>query len=84
VRAGDGGGGAGDRGAVEPRAGLPPTLLGRTVAATPFRHGFTAGAMMAGLALMISIWINGGSVLRDWLAKIEFPDAFVNGFRLAG
>ena len=63
--------------------GLPPRLLGRTVSATPYRHGFTAGAMMAGLALMISIWINGGSVLRDWLAKIEFPDAFVNGFRLA-
>ena len=63
--------------------GLPRRLLGRTVAATPYRHGFTAGAMMAGLALMISIWINGGSVLRDWLAKIEFPDAFVNGFRLA-
>lgn len=63
--------------------GLPPRLLGRTVIATPYRHGFTAGAMMAGLALMISIWINGGSVLTDWLAKIEFPDAFVNGFRLA-
>lgn len=62
---------------------LPPRLLARTISATPFRHGFTAGAMMAGLALMISIWISGGSLLRDWLAKIEFPDAFVNGFRLA-
>lgn len=61
---------------------LPPRVLGRTVAATPYRHGFTAGAMMAGLALMISIWTNGGSILRDWLDKIEFPDAFVNGFRL--
>jgi putative ABC transport system permease protein len=61
---------------------LPPRVLGRTVSATPYRHGFTAGAMMAGLALMISIWTNGGSVLRDWLARIEFPDAFVNGFRL--
>ncbi len=61
---------------------LPPGVLGRTVAATPYRHGFTAGAMMAGLALMIAIWTNGGAVLRDWLARIEFPDAFVNGFRL--
>ncbi|MBZ0170930.1 MAG: ABC transporter permease, partial [Phycisphaerales bacterium] len=61
---------------------LPPRLLGRTVSATPYRHGFTAGAMMAGLALMIAIWTNGGAILRDWLAKIEFPDAFVNGFRL--
>ncbi|MEM7755958.1 MAG: ABC transporter permease [Planctomycetota bacterium] len=62
--------------------GLPGPMLGRAVASTPFRHGFTAGAMMAGLALMISIWTNGGSVLRDWLGRIEFPDAFVNGLRL--
>ena len=62
--------------------GLPGPMLGRAVASTPFRHGFTAGAMMAGLALMISIWTNGGSVLRDWLGKIEFPDAFINGLRL--
>lgn len=61
---------------------LPKGLLGNTIAATPFRHGFTAGAMMAGLALMIAIWTNGGAVLRDWLGKIEFPDAFVNGLRL--
>ncbi len=62
--------------------GLPKSMLGRSVGSTPFRHGFTAGAMMAGLALMISIWTNGGSVLRDWIGKIEFPDAFVNGLRL--
>ena len=62
--------------------GLPPKLLTGTIARTPFRHGFTAGAMMAGLALMIAIWTNGGAVLRDWLDKIEFPDAFVNGLRL--
>jgi len=62
--------------------GLPGPMLGRAVSATPFRHGLTAGAMMAGLALMISIWTNGGSVLRDWLGRIEFPDAFVNGLRL--
>ena len=61
---------------------LPPNLLRRTVQATPFRHGFTAGAMMAGLALMIAIWTNGGAVMRDWISRIEFPDAFVNGLRL--
>ncbi|MEM7623203.1 MAG: FtsX-like permease family protein, partial [Planctomycetota bacterium] len=61
---------------------LPPRLLQGTIDATPFRHGFTAGAMMAGLALMIAIWANGGAVMRDWLGKIEFPDAFVNGLRL--
>lgn len=62
--------------------GLPKGLLARTVAATPYRHGLTAGAMMAGLALMISIWTNGGAMLRDWIDKISFPDAFVSGLSL--
>lgn len=63
--------------------GLPGALLGRTVAATPYRHGFTAGALMTGLALMIGIWSNGSAALRDWLGKIEFPDAFVYGLPLS-
>ena len=63
--------------------GLPRGLLTRVIRATPFRHGFTAGAMMAGLALMVSIWTNGGSVMRDWLGRIEFPDAFVSGLALS-
>lgn len=58
---------------------LPPRFLARTVAATPYRHGFTAGSLMAGLALMIAIWTNGGAILRDWIDKIQFPDAFVSG-----
>jgi putative ABC transport system permease protein len=58
---------------------LPPRILRRSVAGTPYRHGFTAGAMMAGLALMIALWTNGGSVLRDWLGKMAFPDAFAYG-----
>lgn len=62
--------------------GLPPALLTRTVRATPYRHGFTAGALMTGLALMVGIWTNGGSALRDWLGKIRFPDAFAYGLPL--
>lgn len=62
--------------------GLPPALLTRTVRATPYRHGFTAGALMTGLALMIGIWTNGGSALRDWLGQIRFPDAFAYGLPL--
>lgn len=61
---------------------VPPRLLGRTIAATPYRFGFTAGAMMLGLALMVAIWTQGGAVMRDWLDKIEFPDAFVVGLNL--
>lgn len=59
--------------------GLPRNLLGRTIMGTAYRFGLTSGALMAGLALMVVIWTNGGAMLRDWLGKIEFPDAFVNG-----
>jgi putative ABC transport system permease protein len=62
---------------------LPPHLLPRTVAATPARHGLTAGALMGGLALMVAIWTNGGAILRDWISKIQFPDAFVSGLNLS-
>ncbi len=63
--------------------GLPSQLLGRTVRATPYRHGFTAGALMTGLALMIGIWTNGTAAMRDWLGTIEFPDAFAYGLPLS-
>lgn len=62
---------------------LPPRLLHRTVIATPYRHGLTAGAMMGGLALMVSLWTNGGAILRDWVGKIQFPDAFISGLNLS-
>jgi putative ABC transport system permease protein len=63
--------------------GIPVELLTRTVRATPYRHGFTAGALMTGLSLMIGIWTNGGSALTDWLGKIKFPDAFAYGLPLS-
>ncbi len=61
---------------------LPPSLLTRTIRATPYRHGFTAGALMGGLALMVAIWTQGSSILRDWLGKLDFPEAFVTGLNL--
>ena len=61
---------------------LPPAVLRRSIAGTPYRHGFTAGAMMSGLGLMIAIWTNGTSMMRDWIGRIEFPDAFVSGLAL--
>ncbi|MBL8762904.1 MAG: ABC transporter permease [Phycisphaerae bacterium] len=61
---------------------LPPRILTRAIAATPFRYGFTSGAMMVGLALMVIIWTNGRSVMQDWVSTLEFPDAFVHGFAL--
>lgn len=61
---------------------VPRGLVERTVAATPFRYGFTAGAMMAGLALMVALWTQGGALLRDWIGKLQFPDAFVSGLSI--
>ena len=59
--------------------GLPGGLLTRTVTATPYRHGFTAGAMMLGLAMMVAIWTSGRTVLKDYLDTLRLPDAFIYG-----
>ncbi|MFU8829313.1 MAG: FtsX-like permease family protein, partial [Phycisphaerales bacterium] len=56
---------------------LPKGLLEGSVRATPVRHGFTAGALMIGVAMLVSIWTNGNALLRDYLGSIEFPEAFV-------
>jgi putative ABC transport system permease protein len=61
---------------------LPPGLLTRTIAATPYRYGFTAGAMMSGVALLVGIWTQGHAILNDWLGRLEFPDAFAVGLNL--
>jgi ABC-type antimicrobial peptide transport system permease subunit len=58
---------------------IPVGLLQKTVLSTPYRFGFTAGAMMMGLALLVAIWTNGRSVIEDWLKTLKFPDAFVAG-----
>lgn len=62
---------------------IPRRLLLRGLGGTPYRYGFTAGAMMTGLALMVAIWTNGRAVLRDWIDAMEFPDAFVSGIPLS-
>lgn len=63
--------------------GLPAGLLHKTVLATPYRFGFTSGAMMMGLALLVAIWTNGRSVMEDWLKQLKFPDAFVAGVAIS-
>jgi len=69
-------------GMIERLLGLPRHMLRRAVRATPYRFGFTSGAMMAGLALMVAIWTQGGAAVRDWLERVEFPDAFVFGIAM--
>lgn len=58
-------------------------IMVRSILATPYRFGFTAGAMMMGLALLVGIWTNGSAIMRDWLGTLAFPDAFVAGLSLS-
>lgn len=59
---------------------LPAAMLGRFTAQHPFRNGFTAGALMVGLAMMTVIWTVGAAVFRDFLGGFRFPDAFVQSW----
>lgn len=70
-------------GLVSKLMGLPRGLLRRNITATPYRFGFTAGAMMMGLALLVAIWTNGRAVTRDWLGTLEFPDGFATGISIS-
>ncbi len=56
---------------------LPRRLLVESVLATPWRNGFTAGALMLGLAIMIAVRSAGGGLLDNWVDPIRFPDAFI-------
>ncbi|MGA1392298.1 MAG: FtsX-like permease family protein [Phycisphaerales bacterium] len=61
---------------------LPPRLLESSVAATPYRLGFTAGALMLGLSILVSTWSNGVSVENVLRDRVRFADGFV--FRTSG
>jgi len=63
-------------------AGLPPGMLVSSLRAAPFRAGFTAGALMVGLSILVSTWSNGLSLMEDWVARIRFPDGLA--FRVTG
>ncbi len=67
---------------LEKLLGLPANIVRRSVSATPYRFGFTAGAMMAGLALLVAIWTQGGAAMRDWINRINFPDGVVVGLNM--
>jgi putative ABC transport system permease protein len=56
---------------------IPRALLLETMLATPYRHGFTAGSLMVGMAILVNTWSNGLSILDDWFGRIRFADGFV-------
>lgn len=64
---------------VERAANLPRNLLRSSALATPFRAGFTAAALMVGLAMLTSLWTEGRAFL-GWADRIQFPDAFAHGW----
>jgi len=55
---------------------LPADLISQSARATPYRLGLTAGAMMLGLAVLVSSWTSTTSLLSDWLGKMRFADGF--------
>jgi len=57
---------------------LPTALLSGAVTHSPVRHGFAAGSLMTGLALLVGIWTGGRALLNNWIGAIDFPDAFVH------
>ena len=61
---------------------LPPDLLRGSIAAAPYRAGFTAGALMIGMALLITSWAGAVSVRDGFIERIRFADGFA--FRPTG
>ncbi len=55
---------------------LPQGMLSNSVLSTPFRNGFTAGALMVGISVLVSTWAGGHALLHDWIGQIKFADGF--------
>jgi len=61
---------------------LPRDLLLGTLRTGGVRQGFTAGALMVGMALMTTTWAESTAARRDWLDQLQFADGIV--FRPGG
>jgi putative ABC transport system permease protein len=55
---------------------LPSDMLTKATRATPFRHGFTGGALMVGIALLVAEWSGIEALLDDWINNVRFADGF--------
>lgn len=64
-------------GAIERLVALPRGLLRTSVRSMPYRLGFTAGALMVGMSILVSTWSNASSVLNEFRDRIRFADGFV-------
>jgi putative ABC transport system permease protein len=61
---------------------LPADLLRGSIRGAPYRHGFTGGALMIGMALLVSSWAGAIAVQAGFLEQIRFADGFA--FRPSG
>ncbi len=64
-------------GVIERLFRLPKGLLRSSVRSMPYRLGFTAGALMVGMSILVSTWSNASSVLNEFQDRIRFADGFV-------
>jgi predicted lysophospholipase L1 biosynthesis ABC-type transport system permease subunit len=56
---------------------LPRGLLSGSVARMPWRLGFTAGALMVAVSILVSTRSNGDAIIRDLRERVRFADGFV-------
>lgn len=56
---------------------LPRGGITGPVAAHPFRLGLTAGALMVGMSILVSVWSNGLGLMASVVERVRFADAFI-------
>lgn len=64
-------------GAIERTLALPRGLLTTSVRSMPYRFGFTAGALMVGMAVLVATWSGSAAVLEEVRDRVRFADGFV-------
>jgi putative ABC transport system permease protein len=62
---------------VERALRIPRGLLVASVARMPWRLGFTAGALMVAVSILVSTRSNGDAIIRDLRERVRFADGFV-------
>jgi len=60
--------------------GVPAALIVPSLRATPYHHGLTAGTLLIGLAMLLTIWTDGRSIVQGWFDRIRMPDGFVHSY----
>ncbi len=64
-------------GIFERAMAIPRGLLRSNVRRMPYRLGFTAGALMVAIAVLVSTQANGGSIIDNLRERVRFADGFV-------